>query len=481
MAKWITLPDDPLKYHPYQDAFWTARRQRWCAACRHAFTVPPETGCPQCQGRGERVFHRLTVLSGRRGGKTRMGAIAGAEEACVPRTVGWACAPTNPKLHRYVIPAFQRVIPATWVKEWKSDLGDLWLKNGSLIHFQTLEDPDQGRGQGLDWLWIDEVCELTEAHWQVIRPSLTERRGVAFFTSSPRSYDWVYHQLYRPAVEGRPGYWACRYATAENPIISLAELEEAKRELSPTMYAQEYEASFVVFEGSVYGGLVDPQILRTAEDVRRFIPEWPAIDAWRQRIIGIDTGADHPFGALKLVATEAGLVIVDEYLERHRAFVEHAAAIRRLVDGPTRFAINKNERQAIIELAQHGIRCEPAENSQLAGIERVKSWLHTRRLWIAEERCPRTIEQLKGLRWAHTTTKDGQQGPERVFKLQDELPDCLRYALMTWPELPKAPPPPEQRPRDLSAFPPELRASVERLRRLEAEEPTPSTVGDFWA
>ena len=83
---------------------------------------------------------------------TRLGAMAGWEEAAVPNTIGWACAHTFPKLTRYVIPAFERIVRPEHVLRWDKELGDLWLRNGSLIHFQTLEDPNQARGQGLDWL-----------------------------------------------------------------------------------------------------------------------------------------------------------------------------------------------------------------------------------------------------------------------------------------------------------------------------------------
>src|SRR6267378_4358158 len=55
-----------------------------------------------------------------------------------------------------------------------------------------------------------------------------------------------------------------------------------------------------------------------------------SIASWRQVLVGIDTGADHPFGAVKLVSTEKGLVVVGEYLERHRSFLEHKASLVRL-------------------------------------------------------------------------------------------------------------------------------------------------------
>lgn len=425
------------------------------------------------------------MLSGRRGGKTKAGAIAGAEEASIPKTIGWACAPTNPKLHRYVIPAFQQLIPNEIVKDYSSEHQDLWLKNGALIHFQTLEDPDQGRGQGLDWLWIDEICELSADHWHVIRPSLTEKRGVAFFTSSPRSYDWVYKEFYKRAEDGIPGYWAARYSTSENPIITEEELAEAKATMPDAMYRQEYEADFVIFTGAVYGGLIDPQILRTDEQIKQIIPEWNEkgeIAPWRQILVGVDTGADHPFGAIKLVSTEKGLVVIGEYLERHRSFLQHAGSLRILANNPnTRWAINRTERQPMIELAQHGIYCQPSENDVVSGTERVKSWLHARQLWFIAQNCPMTIEQLQAYRWAPDKTSDGQVRKEKVYKLNDELPDCLRYAVMTWPQLPKIVAI-EDQSRDLSTFPGDVRKAIERMRRIDKqykEEPL-DTVGDFW-
>ncbi len=485
MAKWVTLPQVELKFHPFQDAFWKARRLRVCPECKTTFSIPPDITCPTCKLAGLRKFHRLLLLSGRRGGKTEAGAIAAVEEACVPNTIGWCCAPTNPKLHRYILPALQRLIPESWVQSWSTEFLDLRLKNGSLIHLQTLEDPDQGRGQGLDWLWIDEVCELTKKHWEVIRPSLTERRGSAFFTSSPRSYDWVYEEMYKRAEDKIPGYWAARYATNQNPIISEEELADAKATMSDQMYRQEYEADFVIFTGAVYGGLIDTQILRTSDEIKQVIPEWPDIASWRQVVVGIDTGADHPFGAVKLVSTERGLVVVGEYLERHKTFVQHANSIKILANsGNTKFAINKNERQGMIELGQHNIFCQGSENDVVAGTERVKSWLHGKQMWFIESLCPQTVKQMKAYRWAENVSpRDEQKRKEKVFKVNDELPDCIRYAVMTWPVLPSAPPELLPQVRDLSHLPLEMQASIQRMRKLdkEPEVKKQDVVGDdFW-
>lgn len=418
---------------------------------------------------------------------SRFGSISGVEEATVPNTIGWACAPTNPKLHRYVIPAFQQLIPNDWVASWNSEFLDLRLKNGSLIHFQTLEHPDQGRGQGLDWLWIDEVCELTKDHWDVISPSLGDKQGVAFFTTSPRGFDWVYEKLYQPADQGIPGFWALHTKTSANPLFQTDEgrafLERARATMPPEMYAQEYEAEFVVFEGAVYGSMLDSQQLFSDDQIRQFIPEWPRIDSWRTVLIGIDTGADHPFGAVKLVTGDDGnLLVVGEYLERHKSFIEHANALKHLAAHPQpKWAINKNERQPMLEFYQHGISATPAANDQIAGIERVKSWLFNKKLWFVTPLCPKTVQQMKSLRWDKNVDDQSRKTQiERVYKKDDELPDCVRYALMTWPQLP-VPPAEEVKPRDLSKLNPEIAHSIARMRRIDNQKPEPETVmGDFW-
>lgn len=511
MAKWISLQNEKLIHQPDQQAFLAARRLRRCRPCytiyrqsglskaeadaKSQYICPPILECPTCKVKGSRLFDRLTIIAGRRWGKSRIGAIAGAEEASIGNTIGWACAPTNPKLHRYVIPAFQQLIPQEWVREWKQEHGDLWLKNGSLIHFQTLEDPDQGRGQGLDWLWVDEVCELTIKHWEVIRPSLAGDT-VAFFTTSPRSYDWVYDELYRPAetgigADGNPitGYWACHAKTSQsaNPRITPEFLAREKSQMSETMYRQEYEADFVIFTGAIYGGSVDPQILRTDEQIKDLIPEWngdlSSIAPWRQVLVGIDTGADHPFGAVKLISTEKGMVVVGEYLERHRSFLEHKASLIRLAgNSNARWGINRNERQPMIELAQppYSIMCSPAENDVVAGTERVKSWLQVKQLWFIEQYCPLTIKQMKAYRWAENTSpKTGEARKEKVYKKEDELPDCIRYALMTWPLLPKEVVP-EQK-RDISNLPDHMQATIRILRKIDDPKDEPESItGDFW-
>ena len=356
----------------------------------------------------------------------------------------------------------------------------LYLKNKSIIRFQTFDDPNQARGQGLNWLWIDEACELTRKHWDVIRPSLMGDT-VTFLTTSPQGRDWVYKEFYKKAEDNIPGYWACQAKTSEtgNPAFTKEYLDRERETMSEEEYLREYEASFVTFEGAVYGDKIFKQILPESS-MKAHIPEWPNINADRQVYFGIDTGADHPTGGLKVVATPNGLYVTDEYLQRDRSYVEHFEDMKMMVgSNPVRWCINKNERQAMIEMSQHGVHAVGAENDQLNGIERVKTWLQSRKLWFVGERVPKTIEQMSSLHWLPEKPDGQHRDKPMVFKKDDELADCCRYVLMTFPLLPAQIE--EKKERDISNFSDDTQRHIHMMRRYNKKlEEQNEIADDFW-
>jgi hypothetical protein len=443
-----------LLYQPYQQALLRAIDQR--------------------TGDGRWAFDRLSVFAGRRGGKTHVGGLAAVKLAGRPQTTGWVCAPTYDDLHDFVMPAFFRCLPESWIAEWSGEHRTLTLKNRTQVAFRSLDDPERARGPGLDWAWIDEARKIQEQAWLTMQPALADKQGQAIFTTSPNGYDWCYRRLWVPAQQGEPGYWACRYKTAQNPAIPHWVLEKARRELPPLLFKQEYEADFVTFAGAVYGPAVQPCLLTEDDAVRRVLPEWPEIKPTRPSLMGIDPGADHPFAAVLIVAVPAGLVVVGEYLARNRPLVEHVRAIQTLLAArtpgstlePSVIAVDKTQRQWIVELAHHGLGCAPAENWVSPGIQRVHRWLASGQFWIVESACPKLIEQLQNYQWIEDATfKDGSLRREQVRKVDDDLPDALRYALSLWPDLPEMP---ETGSRRL--VPESAAWTVDRLQRIAAAE-----------
>lgn len=443
-----------LLHHPAQEAFLDAKRMRL--------------------DDGSRAFRRMSLFAGRRGGKTRIGAIGAAEELAVPMSLGWACAPSYPELLDYVIPAVFASIPEDWIDDWVASRYLLKLKNGAQCAFRSLDDPERGRGPGLDWVWIDEARKVAEKAWDTILPALSDRRGVGWITTSPNGFDHCYRRWWVPAINNKPGYWSVKYRTCDNPKIDPEEIEAAREELDPLFFAQEYEGEFVTFAGAIYGTLLDSQILQDEARIKAVLPEYPNIDPSRSSIVGMDPGADHPFGACIAVATEAGLVVVGEHLKRNLPSYDHVTLIKQMCRGlaPERWAIDRSAKQMAIELSQHGIYATGANNDVVAGIQRVQSWLRIKKLWFIEPWCPRMVEQLRNYQWAENMASDGQARREQVKKIMDDLPDSLRYLVMLWPALPSMLDRPELDAserflRSMADVPEEARWQVERMRRIE--------------
>lgn len=491
----------PLLYSAYQQEFLKARRMRWARCC----SVIGYTGsdglfrCPKCGTQdidAKRIFRRLGCFAGRRGGKSIVGAHGAREEVLVPNSVGWVCGPTYEVLHDATMPTFLKLIPKEWVANWDQEHLQLTLINNAQVMFRSLHDPDRAHsGVGLHWAWLDEAAFIQETAWDFLRPSLTDFGGVAFFTSSVDGYDWTYERVEKPAlIDKKPGFWAAKWRTIDNPYIAVYradEVEEARLSMPPQFFRQEYEGERENFTGSVYAEYIDGAWLADDGAIQDFIPEWPRIDASRRVLVGLDSGADHPFGAAQLVVTEKGIVVINDYLERQRSFSAHLLGITTTMKPPTdtMWAANKNEAQLRLEFAAHGVLVAPAENDQMAGIQRVMSWLYTKQLKIAYT-APRTFEQMKQLRYNPKNTLPDKQKAEKekVFKLRDELPDAIRYALMTWPSLPKVLQ--VLLGRDLSAFDEKTRWEIEKMKKFhgtdtEDRELTPVhdefSTGDFYA
>jgi hypothetical protein len=478
-----------LLYNPYQQAFLQAKRIRQCLTGCVQTPKDPEPGlpvrwsviesqvCPRCGQPGLRPFRRFFLRAGRRGGKTRIGALAAVEEMTVPDSKGWICAPSYPELEDYVMPAFFAALPTDWFEhpntQWSEDRYELILPNGAQVNFRSLDDPNRGAGPGLHWVWIDEGRKIQELAWHLLRPSLTEYKGIAFITSTPDwGEDWCHKNFFQPAEAGRPGYWACHYLTKDNPIIDPAEVEEARQTMPAALFRREFEASIEFPSGTIYGDVLEGA-LATDEQVREWLPEWVGVHPSRASIIPLDPGADHPFAGLLIVPTPSGLTVLGEYEARELMFVEHAAGIKLLARGTNaQYFIDRSQKQAAQELSQYGIFAAGAENDVDAGIQRVYAWMATGRMRIAVSRCPKLVKALRAYRWIEVKeTAKGLTQPA-PFKKGDDLPDALRYGAMSYPELPL----PTgflidvSKSRDLSLLSLKERAEIERNAEPDGEK-----------
>ena len=186
------------------------------------------------------------VAAGRRCGKSRMAAVSLLIE-------GLKCPQGSAVL--YVSPTMGQSRQIIW--DLLLDLGrdviqgshvnnlDITLINGARIYVRGADRPDTLRGVSLTYAVLDEVADIKPEAWeQVIRASLSDKKGRALFIGTPKGRNWFY-DTFKLGEEGSDPDWkSWHFTTQDNPLIDPTEIESAKKTLSSFAFKQEYMASF---------------------------------------------------------------------------------------------------------------------------------------------------------------------------------------------------------------------------------------------
>jgi len=190
------------------------------------------------------------LCAGRRFGKSRLGVQMCMEVALAGGRAWWV-APTF---------AISRVgwrdiqaAAASFPEEMGVNIkvGDMQVdfNNGGFIGVRSADNPQRLRGEGLDFLVMDEAAFVKEETWtEVLRPTLTERKGSALFISTPKGMDNWFYRLFERA-ENADDWQRFQFPSTANPLVEESEVQAAKTEIGSLVFAQEYEAKFIS-EGS---------------------------------------------------------------------------------------------------------------------------------------------------------------------------------------------------------------------------------------
>lgn len=188
------------------------------------------------------------LVAGRRWGKTRLGVWLCIAKAMQGKRTWWVAPTYAMALEGWKEIRTLGVDYGCVVKEYEKTL---YTPTGGQVTVRSADNPDRLRGAGLDYIVLDECAYIKEDVWkEVLRPTLTERRGGALFISSPKGYNW-FSRLYDDAAKYSD--WSrWQLPTSTNPFVPLEELEVAKREIGSFLYSQEYEAEFVEAKGGIF-------------------------------------------------------------------------------------------------------------------------------------------------------------------------------------------------------------------------------------
>ena len=186
------------------------------------------------------------IAAGRRCGKSRLAATTLIIEAlkCPAGSAVLYVSPTMGQSRQIIwdllLEIGREVISGSHVNNL-----DITLINGARIYVRGADRPDTLRGVSLTYAVLDEVADIKPEAWeQVIRASLSDKKGSAIFIGTPRSRNWFY-DLFKLGQSGDDPEWkSWHFTTQDNPLIDPTEIESAKKTLSSFAFKQEYLASF---------------------------------------------------------------------------------------------------------------------------------------------------------------------------------------------------------------------------------------------
>jgi len=196
------------------------------------------------------------------------------------------------------------------------------LPGGGWLQFKTAEEPDSLRGESIDFVVIDEAAHVAELKniWELcLRPCLLDRRGSAWFISTPKGMNYFYDLFQRGKNDGK--VWAAfQYASEANPFLDTAELGEIGHDMPALVRRQEIGAEFVQLAGALFNR-EDVRILETEPRGVQWCRAWDLAFTTK-------TTSDYTAGVKAGLTSDGTLVVANVIHGRW----EWPMAVRRIAD-----------------------------------------------------------------------------------------------------------------------------------------------------
>ena len=194
------------------------------------------------------------LITGRRFGKTHLAIRQLIKHASLPDKKVWFVCPSYRQAKQVCWTALkERLSELNWIKKTNESDLSMNLINGSVIALRGADRSyDSLRGVGLDYLVMDEFADIaSEAWYEVLRATLSDRKGGAMFTGTPRGYgNWAYDLYCKGGVD--KDWESFQFTTLDGGQVDDEEVESAKSDLDERTFRQEYLATFETYAGSIY-------------------------------------------------------------------------------------------------------------------------------------------------------------------------------------------------------------------------------------
>lgn len=201
---------------------------------------------------------RFVVLPcGRRSGKTEIAKRKLVLAALDPDS-GYsdpnffAAAPTHAQAKRIYWKGLKRLIPKQLVVKISESELFIELYNGATIYVIGMDKPERIEGVSWNGCVLDEYANMKPQAWvENVRPALDDREGWAWLIGVPEGRNH-YYDLYQFALDPKnQPEWAA-FTWKSSDILPPHIIASARASIDELTFQQEYEASFITFEGRCY-------------------------------------------------------------------------------------------------------------------------------------------------------------------------------------------------------------------------------------
>lgn len=273
------------------------------------------------QGKVFRSKQRYRILvAGRRFGKTFLALIELIRAAWGPGRSVWYVAPTYRQAKRVAWKTLKWMTKGYWAKPPNETDLTIELISGGTISLRGADNYDSLRGDGLDFMVLDEFASMAPAAWtEVLRPALADKQGGALFIGTPRGHNHFF-DLYEKA-QSLLNWATFQFTTEQGGNVTREELESATHEMDERTFLQEFQAKFVNRGvGSAYYAFErEHNVRRVRYDPR--VPLFLALDFNVNPMCAVIGQMSHDVIHIldELILTDSNtLAACEEFLERTR-------------------------------------------------------------------------------------------------------------------------------------------------------------------
>lgn len=129
----------------------------------------------------------------------------------------------------------------------------IMLQSGGTIEFKSAEAGDALRGEGIGFMIVDEAAFIDKETWEnCLRPSLSDTKGHAILSSTPKGRNYYWHLYLRGQDPEFPEWKSWSLPAWTNPYMDPGEIEEARKTLPDDVFRQEYGAEFLEEAAGVF-------------------------------------------------------------------------------------------------------------------------------------------------------------------------------------------------------------------------------------